>query len=162
MNQFDRLGDTTLTDNDGRYTVRLDKYLESVLGYPIPCRHVGDSLGWMIGGDDVGDNPDFESELYAVRVVNQDVADLLSYLSNGEALVGSCVMVYVPPRYFGDLIPSELEPIVMTANRWNSESRMCVSERMDRINDIVRKADRALLDVQTAPDVSPFKDEETI
>lgn len=161
MNQFDRLGDISyLTINETDKSFK--EFMESTLGFPIPIKYVGDNAGRVAGWPpDPAD--DYVDRSFAVKVVNQDVADLLSYLSDVDRpIIGEAVLVFIPGGCGDYTVPADQPVIVMLPNEWDHKVREESRLRAASIKMVTDATYKSLREVRGMPDFTPFKDEETV
>lgn len=161
MNQFDRLGDIGYPHLN-RYRESFKEFVESTLGYPVPVKNVGDSVGWL-GGWESNSDDDYKDRMFAVRVINQDMADLLNYLADEDkAIVGTAMLVLIPGGCEDYTVPADLQIVMLTKDEW--EDRIGEETRLRNIRITKHKSTltKSLTEVQGDPDFTPFKDEETV
>jgi len=161
MNQFDRLGDIDYLHLNG-YRESFKEFVESTLGYPVPIKNVGDGVGWL-GGWEPNSDDDYRDRMFAVRVINQDVADLLNYLANeDEAVVGTAMLVLIPGGCGDYAVPADLQIVMLAKDEWEDKIDEETKFRNIRIAKHKSTLTKSLTEVQGDPDFTPFKDEETV
>lgn len=164
MNQFEaRLGKISYTSvNDDENSFK--SFVEETLGYPVPIVYAGYRVGRLAGWDEDEGNDRYD-RLFAVKVINQDVADLMNYLSNSDddpAVPDTTILVFIPEGCAEYTLPDDCEVILMSPAKWNDYMEDTLDRRKEATKNARKKMEDAIMVASNLPNMTPFKEEDTI
>lgn len=164
MNQFEaKLGQVSYRSvNDDENSFK--SFVEETLGYPVPVVPAGYRVGRLAGWDEDEGNDRYD-RLFAVKVVNQDVADLLNYLSNsddGQAVPDTTILVFIPEGCTEYTLPDDCEIILMSRAKWNDNMKDTLDRRKEATKNARKKMEDAIMVASNLPNMTPFEEEDTI
>lgn len=160
-NQFEeRIGQITLCDISepkDEYDDSLVFFMNKTLGYPVKATVVGECVAWLAGLDD---NYEEHDVLWAVDIQNQEVADLLNYLSSNDGTEDEChpgktVLVLVPGYDGGRDVPGEADLIIISKEEWDRKVKRVRNLHVE-IEDKIMKV---MFEVKHMPDFSPKEED---
>lgn len=169
MNQFEKIGCVSIA-NMSNYDSTFEKFIASNIGYPVPIKFISSGIGWMIGEKDSDtDSDDLPNFLYVVKVISQDVADLLNYLENIDnediytVKPGMTVLVYVPagsPYY--TTVPDDVGIQTMTVDEWKSKVSRTMIEILKARKETELSVDAAARELDKTPCFTVFGEDDLI
>ena len=164
MNQFEaKLGQVIYKSvNDDENSFK--SFVEETLGYPVPVAPAGYRVGRLAGWDEDNGN-DRHDRLFAVKVINQDVADLLNYLSDGggdPAVPDVTILVFIPEGCTEYTFPDDCGVILISPAQWNDNMKDTLDRRKEATKNARKKMEDAVRAANSLPNMTPFKEEDTI
>lgn len=164
MNQFEaKLGQIDYTSvNDDENSFK--SFVEETLGYPVPIVYAGYRVGRLAGWEEDEGNDRYD-RLFAVKVINQDVADLLNYLSNSDddpAVPDITILVYIPEGCTDYDFPIDCGVVLISPAQWNDNMKDTLDRRKEATKNAKKKMEDAIMVASSLPNMTPFKEEDTI